>query len=362
MSSFNRPTRAELDKRIVSDFEYELGSQAPRMPNTIERALVKAEGGVVHGLYGRLDAVYRNFFPHLADETGVIKVAALFGLTRKPATRARGILLLSGTNGVVVPAATSRWVRSDGTVYRILEDFTLTGGLVDPVLAEAVVSGAAGNCPEGTKMTLQSPLSGLQSVTEVGIGAMTGGVDREDWRALRERLLERLDNPPSGGGPGSYIKWAKEVSGVTRAWEFGKKPKLGHVTVLFLRDGDTNPFPDAMAIAAVEAKLLEYAPLHLAGLHVFAPNKYAFTVEIQLTPNTPEVQAAVRASIMAMLKDRASPASADGTPFYRSWISEAISTTPGEVDHKLNIPLTDIVLSQWDIAWIDDPLVNITFV
>lgn len=364
MAKFYRSTRAQIDERITSDFEYEQGSQAARMPQTIERAFVKATGGAVHGLYGRLESIYRSFFPHLADESGVVKIALLFGLPRNPATRAEGDIIVSGTAGTIITAATARWVRADGRVYRLLEDYELLGtpgGEAVPGAAE--VSGAAGNCDAGTKLTLQSPIVDVASAAEAGVGGMTGGTDREDWRDLRQRLLERLDEPPTAGGPGSYIRWAKEVSGVTRAWEFGKVPKLGHVTVLFLRDGDADPFPAGGELTDVETQILKYAPLHLAGLHVMAPIKKAITIEVgSLNPNTDAVKTAVRASIMSMLKKRAEPAPADNTKFYRSWISEAISGTVGEIDHKLNVPASDITLNQWEIPWVTDPLVHITFV
>lgn len=359
---FYRPKRAQIDKRITSDFEYELGTQTPRIPNTVERAFVKAAGGVVHGLYGRLDSIYRNFFPHLADEHGVIKIAAVFGLTRTPATRAKGDIVLSGTPGTLVPAATTRWVRADGTVYRILADHTITLNVGEAVAGEAVVSGVNGNCDAGVKLKLQTPLAGLNSDAEVGVNNFDGGLDREDWRALRERLLERLDNPPNGGGPGSYTRWAKEVSGVTRAWEYGKVPKLGHVTVLFLRDGDGDPFPGDPQLAEVDAHIKTVMPIHVE-LHVLAPIQKPLTVQIDdLQPNTADMRAAVRANIMAMLKERAAPASVGGLTFYRSWINEAISTTPGEIDHKLNFPAADVPLVEREIVWIDDPDNDITFV
>ena len=360
--TFYRPPLQKIIDRDTSDFEYELGTQAARLPHTPERAFVRAHAGAVHGLYGKLDHTAKNAFPQTAEDAQLVRWASFFGVAQKPARAARGKILISGTAGTLIDSAEARWRRADGTLYRILADHTKTVADFDAVDAVAVEPGAGGNCTSGTTVSLTSPISGINTVATVGVDGMVGGVEVESYNELRTRLLERLANPPSGGGVGSYVAWAKEIEGVTRVWEFGKIPKLGHVTVLFMRDTDSDPFPDALEISEVESKILEYAPGHLAGLHVQAPINKPLILEILLTPNTAEVKAAVIKSIQDMLARKAAPPSVDGVTFYRSWIAEAISQAAGEVDHKLNIPTGDITLNQFELLTLLDPGAQITWV
>ena len=349
---FYRPALADIRKRVTSDFEYELGTQAARVSGTPERGFVEAGAGAAHGLHGRLAWVARNAFPHSADDDQLARWAALFGVFRIEAERAEGGVYFEGVNGTVIPAGTSL-SRADGRLYLTLAEATIDAGSATTT-ARAVEAGVAGNCDTGSLLALTSPITGISSQVEVTVDAITGGADQETTLALRTRLAARLSTPPNAGGPGSYIAWAKLVAGVTRAWEFGRVPKLGHVTVLFMRDDDPDPpgpFPAGAFLTEVEDKILEYCPLHVQGrLHVQAPIDYPLTLTIELNPNTSAVKANVVAALQAMLAARAEPAAEDGVKFYRSWISEAISGAEGEVDHKLTVPAGDITLAQFELV------------
>ena len=358
---FLRPTIAKIRARTTSDFEYELGAQVARIPGTPERAFVQALAGASHGLHGRLAWISRNAFAHSADDEELARWAAFFGVYKIPAERAAGEAYFTGTPGSTVPANTV-FTRDDGVQYETLEELTLVG-VFGTVAARCLTGGVVGNATIGTVLTLGSPITGIDSAVYVVAPGFEGGVNEETTAALRTRLLERLDNPPNGGGPGSYVAWAKKVAGVTRVWEYGKVPSLGHVTVLFMRDDDdVSPFPDGGEVTAVETKILEYAPLHLAGLHVQAPIDYPLTLEIQLTPSgDADLQTAVVASIQAMLQSSdIEPAPADGTTFYKSKIAQAIGNTPGVTDYKLNVPVGDITLMQWELPTLK--AIGVTFV
>ncbi len=365
---YPRPTLAEIKKRRISDYEYELGAQNARLPGTIEYGLATSGSGTAHGLHGRIDQVAKNAFPWSADDAGTVKWAAFYGVFPNPAVRAAGEALIWGVNATVIPIGTEV-TRSDGAEFVVISTPAKVDGVDAPniigdphpghahVLIEAKVAGTAGNTKVGTQLSLKSPLGGVVGCEVHGSPGLHGGTDAESIISLRGRLFERLSKPPSGGGPGNYEAWAKQVSGVTRAWEYGKVPTPGHVTVLFMRDLDDDPFPGIGSVAAVETELLKYAPLHLAGLHVLAPQDLALSLEIQLTiepnANLTSVRAAIIKSIQDMLATQAAPAAADGALLYRSWISEAISTTPGEKDHKLIVPAGDVVLAQWQLPTLD---------
>lgn len=347
---FSRLPLSKIRERVASDFKFELGTQAASLSGTPERGFLEAVAGTSHGAHGRLAWIARNAFPHSADDDQLARWAALFGVYRIEAARAEGTVYFEGVNGTTIPIETSL-VRPDGRLYVTLEEATISAGSASTT-ARAVAGGLAGNCDGSSLLALASPITGISSSVEVAVAGLLGGADQETSLALRTRLAERLATPPNAGGPGSYIAWAKLVAGVTRVWEYGKIPKLGHVTVLFMRDDDEDPFPSVGELAEVEAKLLEYCPLHVQGrLHVQKPIDKPLSLTISsLTPDTSEVRAAVVQALQAMLRKRAAPAREDGNVFYKSWLNEAISGAAGEIDHKLTVPVGDVTLDQFELV------------
>lgn len=355
---FYRPTVSQIRKRRISDFEYELGSQAARLEGTVEHALATSGSGAAHGLHGHLDDVSKNAFPHLADDERLRQWASFFGVFQLEAQRSEGPVLFSAQGADTLLPAGTKMTRADGAEYVAVSDkLILAADLVTESTVRASVAGADGDLVSGTELTLQTPIAGISSVAVVGPAGLTGGLDAETSAALRTRLLARLASPPKGGGPGDYVAWAKLVPGVTRAWEYKWAPKVGYVTVLFMRDLDTDPFPDAGEVAEVQTMLELFAPIIAPPPIAQAPTKVPIFLEIDLTIEANavllEVQAAIYESIRDMLLTRFEPLSGAGV-LYKSWISEAISQTAGEYDHKLNLPVGDYALAAWDIPVLED--------
>ena len=346
-----RPSLEDIRRRMTSDAVYELGTDAARLEGTVERALIEAGAGASHMLHGRLSWIARQSFVQTADDAEIVRLAAMYGVFRNPAVRSTGKVLVGGSVGTPLPAKT-QLVRADGRLYETLANATIVGDFIQ-VDVRALEGGDAGDCESGTNLTITPPVVGISSATTVATEGITGGSDEETVLELRTRLQERLASPPSGGGPGSYVAWAKEVGGVTRAWEFGSKPTLGSVTVLFMRDNDETPFPNGGEVAAVEAHILEHAPIHLDSLVVQAPTEKALVCEIELEPNgDADLRDAVVAAIQAALAERAAPLAKAGT-FYRSVLLTAISTVEGLEDYKLNVPSGDISLATYELLTLD---------
>jgi uncharacterized phage protein gp47/JayE len=362
---FSRPTLAQIRKRTKSDFDFETGAQAAGVGGTPERGFVEATAGVSHGLHGRLAVVHKNAFVDTMEDDRLIKFAAFFGVTAISATRATGVIYVFAVNGTVIPAG-AILTRVDGTQYEVLEETEPALGGKANANCRALLGGEAGNAEVGTELTLSTGgIVGTLGTAEVGSSGMTGGTDEETNLALRIRLKERLANPPNGGGPGSYVRWAKLVAGVTRVWEYGKidsngDPKLGWVTVLFVRDGEADIFPGVDEVAAVRAKILEYAPLHLAGLHVQAPINKALLLELEITPNTEAMKEKCITAVQTMLGERATPPDADGALFYKSNIHDALAAVEGLEDYKVTVPAGDVTVDQFELLTLDPG--DVTFI
>lgn len=350
---FYRPTKAEIRRRVQSDFIKVFGNDAVLYEGTVEHALCEVLVGISHAAHGRLDQIYRDAFPHLASEAAQRKWAAFYNVFFKRATYATGITRFYGPEGMQVVQG-QVITRADGVEHRTMESGTVAVGESYVALEiKARKPGIAGNTPQGTTWVPNPTIVGLTTVENVS-GPILGGAEAELPAELLARLLGKLAEPPGGGKRGDYVRWAKQVPGVTRAWEFGRVPKLGHVTVLFMRDGDDVPFPEAPQIADVEAELLAEAPLHLHGLHVLSPIEKALSIELDLTveddADEGEVQAAIVKALQDMVAVRAAPHSTTGAIFYLSWISGAASAVAGVLDVKVVTPATDLVLLQWELA------------
>lgn len=375
MPSFERPALPELIRRDTSDFEHELGTQAPRLPGTPEYAFVRAHAGVAHGLHGRIDRVRRDAFLATCSDEAAIQKARMFGVFAIPATMATGLISIGGEIGTIVPVNTV-FVRDDGFTYLTTESAEAEGEGVALCPARALTSGPEGNMTAGTKLALQTPIVDMDAAGQSGEGGWQNGEPPETTASLRRRLQKRLADPPKGGGPGDYVRWAlgdadeekvpagkTPPAGITRAWEYGCVPKVGRVTVLIMCDGEDDPFPDLARRQEVWEWIRLFAPIALpfpfdvdnpSDQSVLSPNPHPINPTIELTleqdADPAETKAAVTQALLDMIATRASPPPDGNGVFYKSWLNEAISSAPGELDHKVTIPAGDIVLAQWDLV------------
>ena len=216
--AFERPTIQELIARVQSDAESRLGQKAMRW--TLVPVLSRVIAGVSHTLHGHINFILRQIFSSTAEGAYLERRASEYGIYRKAASYATGVVTFVGLG--VVPEGTLLQT-GDGAVYVTTAD---SSDGEAPIKASA--AGASGNADAGMELTLISPVEGVQSTCTAG--ELTGGADAEDDEALRERLLFRQKSPPKAGTKQDYVKWALEVPGVTRAWCFPKEMGQGHVT------------------------------------------------------------------------------------------------------------------------------------
>lgn len=338
---FSRPSLLTLVDRAAADFESRLPGADARLRRSNLNVLARVNAGAIHGLYGYLDFIARQVLPDTADAEFLDRHATLWLASgRLPAAYAVGQVLLTGTNGAVVPADTL-FKRGDGATYTSIAEVTIAAGqaLVDLV---ATVAGQAGNAGAGIALNLDSPIAGINAAGTVTAGALTGGADIEDDDSLRARVVARIQETPQGGARHDYIAWAKEVPGVTRAWCYPLEMGDGTVTVRFVRDDDAALIPDAGEVAAVQSYVEALAPVGMQ-LFVVPPVAAPIAFEINLTPATASAKAAVEASLRDLLIREAEPEGGAGEGIVLlSHIREAISLASGESDHVLLAPTADV--------------------
>ncbi|HFT1339753.1 TPA: baseplate J/gp47 family protein [Escherichia coli] len=233
--------------------------------------------------------------------------------------------------------------RDDLVQYTATADATSSGGVLRVPIA-CSTAGAVGNADDGTALILVTPVNGLPSsgVTDT----LTGGFDTEDLETWRARVIERYYWTPQGGADGDYVVWAKEVPGITRAWTYRHWMGTGTVGVMIAGSDLINPIPEESTETAARQHIGPLAPVAGSDLYVFRPVAHTVDFHIRVTPDTPEIRAAITAELRSFLLR-------DGYPqgeLKVSRISEAISGANGEYSHQLLAPAENISIAKNELA------------
>lgn len=346
---FDRPTLNQLIDQTQSDIDGRLPGAAARLRRSVLGVLARVWAGGLHGLYGFLAWIFRQWFPDTAEAENLDRWASIYGLARKPAWKASGTVTITGEDGVAIPTGTILQ-RPDGARYRTTAAAAIAAGTASAsVTAES--GGEAGNATAGLALALASPIAGVQGTATVAAGGLTQGSDVEGDDRLRERVLLEIRAPAYGGRRLDYIRWAlrKEEHGidVTRVFVSPHEMGDGTLTIRIMMDDsypDGIPAPDDLA--AVAAYIDIRRPVTAKEIHVVAPiaAPIAFAVT-GLDPDTP----AVRLAIETALRDLIRRAGAPGGTILLSHIREAISLAAGETDHVLVAPAANVEAATGEI-------------
>lgn len=339
---FARPTPQTLRDRIMAEVESALPGSDPRLRRSVEGVLARALAIASHELHGHLDWTAEQVLVDTADAEHLERHASIWGIERKPAAPAGGIVRFAGTEGAVV-AAGAIVRRSDGIQFVLEADVVIGAAGTADATVTAIVAGAAGNTAAGVRLALVASVAGVEGQATVqddgSGGGLAGGADAENDSSLRTRVLERIQQPPHGGALRDYRVWALEVPGVTRAWVYPLWMGIGTVGVTFVMDDKPGgPIPTASEVDAVAAHIDPLRPVTAEPI-VFAPTPMAVDFTIELDPDTAATRAAVEAELRDFLRREAEP----GGTLKASRLREAISAAGGEFSHVLAAPAGDVV-------------------
>ncbi|MEM1299394.1 MAG: baseplate J/gp47 family protein [Pseudomonadota bacterium] len=333
--SFSRPDLTTLDRRIRSDIEANMDAVPIVRRGSVLAGIARGLAGAAHSIFGHVDWVYKQVFADTADSEQLERHAGFYAIARAAPAQATGQASATGTDGTVIDVG-ARLGHENGLEFQTTEAAVIAGGTAT-VAIEAVARGSDGNLTGGERLVFLEPPDGLDSDAAVAAPGLAGGADAESDDRLRQRLLERLRRPPQGGAAHDYVAWAKSVPGITRVWVTSES--LGAVTVRVVADDAMHgPAPNAGELAAVQTAIDAVRPV-TADVTVAAPVLLPVDVTLSVTPDTPEVRAAVEASLAALILRAGAP----GAQIPFTHIAEAISLAPGETDHLLTAPAADIV-------------------
>lgn len=249
-------------------------------------------------VYQAMNAVISIAFPDESAGGYLDLEGAKYGITRKPGTRARCTMTLTGTAGSTIPAGTV-FLTLEGLEFALLEDVLLTGGS-DTGTAEATEIGSGYNVEAGAITRMVTTMTALSAWTNA---SATGGTDQESDAALYERIRDFCSRQATSGNAYHYEQWAMEVAGVGGAKIFPLWNGAGTVKVVLV-DADMEPASSEI-VAAAAAHIEEERPIG-ATVTVAAAQSLPIHVAAKLTldgsTTLPEVKAVFASELDAYLK------------------------------------------------------------
>lgn len=346
--AFNKPTLQEIIDRIVSDFNTRVDNATTFLRRSVFRIFGRVFGGAVHLVYGYIDFLKRQLFTTTADSEGLETLGSEYGIVRKVGTKAQGTGTATGTTGLTINAGTQ--LQSDsGFIYTVDSDVTLVAG-TGSVSITAEEYGDDSNDEGGISLSFVTPIAGINSTITISVNGITGGVDEESDDDLRDRILTRKRQPPHGGAEFDYEVWAKEVSGVTRAWSIPLYQGVGTIGLAFVRDDDADSIiPNETQMATVEAYVISHTD-PLTGLTVGIPvtaepgffmitlSPLAVNLNIKIYPNTTTVQDSIEERLQDLITNNGGPEQTVSL----SQMYEAISSATSEVRSLIVSPVADV--------------------
>jgi uncharacterized phage protein gp47/JayE len=302
---------------------------------SFEKVAARSLAGLAHTLFGYLKFIEKQAFPNTAEEEYLDQQGGIWGVARKPATFAEFTATVTGTAGVTIPV-NRVYRRADGREYSTQAAVTLPG----TITLVAVLAGKEAEVEVGDSLSILSPIAGLDSEAVVA-SIITEPEDAEDDASYQARIVDRIQNPPSGGTATDYRQWAVAVPGITRAWVMPGGLGPGTVVVYAVSDDETPITPSPAKLTEVFDSIAEVKPV-TADVSVVAPVLFPIALTVALKPNTADVQAAVTAELQDMIRREAavtgtykSPGVTHDGKILVSKIREAISIALGEGDHSI---------------------------
>lgn len=221
-----------------------ISNEYDKSPGYITYDVLKSVALVLSGQLDRLDGVEQLL--DVDNLTGALLEAFVQqrkGITRNPATKARGVILVSG-NGVVTIGDLFETPAGVQFVAAETKSIFETG----QVSITAAQAGAVGNVPVG--QITQMPIT-IPGITFVRNPEPThDGYEAETDDSLRSRYYVAVRTPPTSANVYHYIQWAAEVPGVGAAKVFpvARGPNTVEVVII---DQDKLP-SSALLISQVQ--------------------------------------------------------------------------------------------------------------
>lgn len=316
-------------------------ARAVRSPRGVIAALLRVQAMELYEVHLHQAWWARQYLPDTAADELIERHGDIWGIYRRAATRAIGLVEIAATPGVGIEAATELQSPA-GVAYVTTEGGTVTVEGTLQLAVEAVEAGPDGNLDAGTALSLGASVAGVTAVT-VGQEGLAGGADRESLDDMLARILARIRAPAHGGNAADYEQWVQNSFAASHVRANGF---TGGVTVVVAMGTRAAPrVPTSTEIQAIAEYLAGQAPLGMSDLFVIPATLVEVDHQIAIDPD----ETRVREGIAAALAVTYARDAAIGGTVRRSRLSEAISSADGEYAHQLLAPADDVVMADTEL-------------
>lgn len=267
---FPQTTPESLTQEMVESLSTNLQTNE----GSYTRDLLATVGLALFGAYKTLNKMLAISFVNETSGEYLEARCAEYGITRKPGAPASVTLEFTGKNGTIIPAGTT--VSTEGGILFSVEEAKRISNDVVEVPAVSQNAGSEYNVPANTLVTLVTPVSGVQQVTNPA--AAEGGADEETDESLFSRLDQYRKNRATSGNIADYLAWAMETPGVGAARVFPIWNGPGTVKVILVGD-DKKPVDAAI----VQSCLEHIETVRPIGAQVTVESAGAFTVDVAVS-------------------------------------------------------------------------------
>lgn len=350
---------------VAANIQAELSDSSPFLRNAYLKALALGYTGAISEFIRTLQIVLNQIFYDTAEDEYLERWASIYGITRNPATKAKGLITVGGVASTLVPVGTV-FSSSQGGEYETLSDATISSNTISvssitrsgsvatvttasshnlasnfqvtiaganetdyngtftivvtgedtftyevsgtpstpatgtitststtaSINVQSLDFGSDQNLEDGSKVTLSSPIAGVDNAAYVQFTEIAGGSDEEGDEALRDRFLLRVQNPVTNFNNTAIELKAKEVTGVTRVFIRNVDSLLDTLSVSSItRNGDVATVTTSSNHGLQDGQLVEILGANEGDYNVEAKiiilSDTEFAYKVSGTPSTP---------------------------------------------------------------------------
>lgn len=294
-----RPSLLEIIRDLRADIVSHIDGLVVVLRRGPLGAISSALGGALHSLYGYVDnAIRLKFFPNSEDEETLLKWANLFVVPRNEATQTTASLRITFTGPAIIPQGTPV-VASTGETYNLSSAINATEAGTQDASFTSVNTGAQTLLSEQDNISFQSSIANVDDNLEL-VQILSEGSDQESLIDWDDRIRTRLGNRPRGGTLADYYQHLSAISGIEKAWVILHKTNDDSVDI-FLK----NAMPiGSEKMQEVKETLSRLSPVD-ATIIVSEAQSALVNLELNISPNTAEVQSQVRTALETFLVNSA---------------------------------------------------------
>lgn len=216
-----RPAIADLHSATKTEISTRMLGGAPVLPMSNEDVLAFVMAGVTNMMHGFVAQGLKESDPKDMCCDNLVAYAARHGIFMQAASRARGVLVVTGTPGATIPG-NIRFVGEGAQEYKLDPSYITNPTVLDGSGSAALFVAASGggeryNVPGATQLTVSSTIPDINILATVSTAGLIGGTDDETCDELRARVLAAEERGTLSTNVSWFVTETMTFPGVTRA-------------------------------------------------------------------------------------------------------------------------------------------------